>query len=66
MQNFPVLTSATTNGVLIKVIGTLNSTASTTYTVEFFSNTSGSQGRTFIGKTTTTTNGSCITKWYRQ
>ena len=59
MQNFPVLTSATTNGVLIKVIGTLNSTASTTYTVEFFSNTSGSQGRTFIGKTTTTTNGSC-------
>lgn len=59
LQNFPLLTSAGTNGSLIQIAGTLNSTASTTFTLEFFSNTSGSQARTFIGTTTTTTNGTC-------
>ncbi len=60
LQNFPVLTSATTNGLLIKIIGTLNSTAGTTFTIEFFSNPAGpAQAKMFLGSTTTTTNGSC-------
>jgi hypothetical protein len=59
LQNFPVLTGAASTGSTINMIGTLNSTASTTFTLEFFQNSSGSQGRTFIGSTTTTTNGAC-------
>ena len=59
LQNFPVLTSALTTGSSITIAGTLDSTASTTFTIEFFSNASGSQGQTFLGSTTTTTNGSC-------
>lgn len=59
LQNFPLLTSAQTNGSSITIAGTLNSTASTTFTVEFFANSSGSQGRTFLGSTTANTNGSC-------
>ena len=38
LQNFPLLTSAVSNGVTTNVSGTLNSTASTTFRVEFFSN----------------------------
>jgi hypothetical protein len=60
LQNFPVLTSAGTNGASITIAGTLNSTASTTFTIEFFSNPAGtSQGKTFLGSTSTTTNGAC-------
>jgi hypothetical protein len=59
LQNFPVLTSAQAPGSSITIAGTLNSIANTTFTIEFFSNTSGSQGRTFLGSTTTATNGSC-------
>ena len=60
LQNFPLLTSAQSTGSSITIAGTLNSTASTTFTVEFFSNPAGtSQGRTFLGSTSTTTNGAC-------
>jgi hypothetical protein len=59
LQNFPILTSAQSTGSSITIAGTLNSTLSTTFTVEFFSNSAGSQGRTFLGSTTTTTNGAC-------
>jgi CSLREA domain-containing protein len=38
LQNFPVLNSAASNGVTTAVTGTLNSTASTSFRVEFFSN----------------------------
>ena len=61
LQNFPVLTSAGSGSTIVQ--GTLNSTASTTYKLEFFSNPSCDasgfgEGETFIGVTTVTTNGS--------
>jgi hypothetical protein len=62
LQNFPVLTSAT-SGSSITIEGTLNSTANTEFRLEFFSNTacdpSGyGEGETFLGSTNVTTNGS--------
>lgn len=63
LQNFPVLTRATTKGTTTTIKGTLNSTPSTTFTIQFFSNpkkdTSGfGEGRTFLGeKTNVTTDG---------
>ncbi len=55
-QNFPVVTSAETNG---NIVGSLNSTANTTFAIDFFSNTvadgSMSEGRTFIGSTSVIT-----------
>ena len=63
LQNFPVLT--TSNGVAgggVNVQGTLNSSANTTFTLEFFSNAScdpsgNGEGRTFLGSAPVTTNG---------
>ena len=63
LQNFPVLSSANSlNGSTI-VAGTLNSTSTTTFTLEFFSNavcdpSDHGEGENFIGFVTTTTNGS--------
>jgi CSLREA domain-containing protein len=62
LQNFPVLTSVTTNSSTT-IQGTLNSTANTTFTLQFFSNTacdsSGyGEGQTFLGTTIVTTNAS--------
>ncbi|MBC7708613.1 MAG: hypothetical protein H7203_01015 [Rhizobacter sp.] len=59
-QNFPLLTTATTAG---NVQGTLNSTASGSYRLEFFANAacdaSGyGEGRTFIGAQSVATDGS--------
>ncbi len=59
LQNFPVLTAANDAGL---IQGTLDSTASTGFTIDFFRNaqTDGaatSEGRTFIGSTSATTNG---------
>jgi CSLREA domain-containing protein/uncharacterized repeat protein (TIGR01451 family) len=62
-QNFPVLTSATTTGGATTITGTLNSTASGTFRIEFFANTAADpsgfgEGQTFLGFTTVTdTNG---------
>ncbi|HEX2340351.1 MAG TPA: FG-GAP-like repeat-containing protein, partial [Vicinamibacterales bacterium] len=61
LQNFPVVTSATTSAGLTTVIGTLNSTAQTQYTLEFFTNATcdgsgNGEGQTFVGLTTVTTN----------
>src|SRR2546421_7658722 len=64
LQNFPVLTAASSmGGTTTHITGTLNSTASTQFTIEFFSNptcdTSGNgEGRTFLGSTMVTTDGS--------
>ena len=60
LQNFPVLASAVSNGSSITIQGTLNSTASTTFRVEFFSNaacdSSGNgEGQVFLGATNVTT-----------
>ncbi|MCI0485037.1 MAG: HYR domain-containing protein [Blastocatellia bacterium] len=62
LQNFPVLLSATTNGVDTVVQGTLNSTASTTFRVEFFLNmacdpSGNGEGRMPIASTMVTTDG---------
>jgi parallel beta-helix repeat protein len=63
-QAAPVLASALTNGSsTLTVNGTLNSTASTTFRLEFFSNTScdssgAGEGETYLGTTNVTTNGS--------
>ena len=59
LQNFPLITSAQTNGSNILITGTLNSVASTAYTIEFFSNGSGTQARTYLGSTIASTSPSC-------
>ena len=62
LQNFPVLTSAVL-GTATTVSGTLNSTASTVFRIEFFANVSADasgagEGLNFIGATNVTTNAS--------
>jgi parallel beta-helix repeat protein len=53
LQNYPVLSQASTAGGTTTVTGTLNSTPNTTFRVEFFSDTvlnaALAQGRTFLG-----------------
>ncbi len=63
LQNYPVLTSVTYSGGTASVQGTFNSAASTTYTLEFFSNPtcdpSGfGQGKTYLGSQSVTTDAS--------
>ncbi len=60
LQNFPVLTSASTGGA---IVGTLNSTASTSFRVEFFSSPSCDpsgygEGQVYLGSGNFTTDGS--------
>ena len=62
LQNFPVITSATSVGNTA-IEGTLNSTANTTFRIEFYSNqvsdASGfGEGQAFIGSISATTDGS--------
>jgi hypothetical protein len=64
LQNFPVLTSAVVAGASTRVLGTLNSTASTTYQLDFYSSAacdpSGyGEGQTYLGSAPVTTNASC-------
>jgi uncharacterized delta-60 repeat protein len=60
LQNFPIISSATTDGAgLIDISGTFNSTASTTFRLEFFSNTvddGNGEGETYLGFVNVTTN----------
>jgi hypothetical protein len=61
LQNYPKLTSITNSGGMTTVNGTLNSTASTMFRIEFFANdaidpTGYGEGQTFIGFKNTTTN----------
>ncbi|WP_326540719.1 cadherin domain-containing protein, partial [Pseudorhodoferax sp.] len=62
LQNFPVLTAAQTNaGNYVAVQGTLNSTASTSFRIDFYASPSGTtagQGRVYLGYANVTTNGS--------
>lgn len=63
LQNRPVITAAAASGSSSVVQGTLNSTPSSTFTIELFSNTacdpSGfGEGQTFVGQTTVTTDAS--------
>ncbi|MDB5340672.1 MAG: hypothetical protein JWN70_6291, partial [Planctomycetaceae bacterium] len=61
LQNYPILTSTTSDSVSTTIVGTLNSRADTNYRIEFFSSstTSGTghgEGQTFLGFTNVTTN----------
>jgi CSLREA domain-containing protein len=62
-QNFPVLSSATSNGSSTTITGTLNSTANRSFTIQFFANlvcdgSSHGEGQFLLGQTTVTTDGS--------
>ncbi|MEY2465954.1 MAG: hypothetical protein QOD03_475 [Verrucomicrobiota bacterium] len=69
LQNFPVLNLAASDAASVGIKGTLNSTANTTYRLQFFANSSANvasggtsgygQGEVFLGETTVTTDGSC-------
>jgi CSLREA domain-containing protein len=59
-QNYPVITSAVIVAGNVTISGTLNSTASTDFTIEFFSNVAcdpsgNGQGQTFLGSANVTT-----------
>ena len=63
LQNFPVLTSATTSGTSTLVEGTLNSSANTAFNLEFFANdgcdpSGHGEGEFPLGGTVVTTNAS--------
>ena len=63
LQNYPVLASADSVGASTTVVGTLNSTANTTFTVEFFADTfpdaSGhGEGQVYLGSDSVTTDAS--------
>lgn len=56
LQNFPVITSATTSNTTTSIQGTLNSQTNRTYRIEFFSEpTSDGEGQTYLGTTNVTT-----------
>ena len=59
-QNYPVLSSATSTATQTTINGSLNGAANTTYTIQFFSNTTADpsgfgQGQTYLGSTSVTT-----------
>lgn len=61
--NFPVLTSATSNGTTSTIKGTLNSYASATFNIDFYRVTAADpsgygEGRQYLGSTTVTTDAS--------
>src|SRR5262245_744163 len=63
LQNFPVLTSAVTNGLNTFIVGRLDSAASTQYHIEFFLSSScdpsgSGEGATFLGSQNVTTSAS--------
>ena len=61
-QNYPVLTSARTDGTQINFAGTLNSTANTSFRIEFFASAAGDasgygEAERYLGFVNVTTNG---------
>ncbi len=61
LQNFPVLSSATILGASVRIVGTLNSTPSSSFTLDFYASaacdSSGyGEGRNYVGSTTLATN----------
>ena len=64
LQNFPVLSAATTNGAgMVNFAGSLNSAASTSYRIEFFASSAADpsgfgEGERYLGFTNVTTNAS--------
>ncbi|MDH5775196.1 MAG: DUF4347 domain-containing protein, partial [Nitrospirota bacterium] len=63
LQNYPVLTTVNTTGGQVSISGTLNSTASTTFRIEFYASaaadgTGYGEAERFLGYATVTTDGS--------
>jgi parallel beta-helix repeat protein len=58
LQNKPVLSSAKTVSGKTTIKGTFSSNTGQTYTIEFYSNPSGDEGKKFIGQKSVTTDGS--------
>jgi hypothetical protein len=58
VQNAPVLSSAKTVSGKTTIKGTLASTAGQSFTIEFFSNPSGNEGKKFVGQKSVTTDSS--------
>ncbi len=61
LQNYPILTAALTRTTGTTVIGTLNSTANSTFTIELFNNAAcdpsgNGEGEAFLARTIVTTN----------
>jgi len=64
LQNYPILTSATSGGGRTAIQGSLNSAPNTAFSIEFFDNhqchpSGNGSGETFIGSTNVTTDGNC-------
>jgi len=63
LQNFPVLSSANFTGTTVTIEGTLNSTPTTSFTIQFFGNSicdsagTNGEGEIFLGSTVVTTDG---------
>jgi hypothetical protein len=63
-QNFPVVTAAHQSGSATHVTGTLNSTAGTSFAIDFYASPScdalgNGEGSTYVGSTNVSTDGSC-------
>jgi hypothetical protein len=58
LQNKPVLSSAKTVSGKTTIVGKLNSSPQQTYTIQFFSNPSGNEGKKLIGQKSVTTDAS--------
>ncbi|MGH3147872.1 MAG: hypothetical protein ACRDTR_18945, partial [Rubrobacter sp.] len=55
LQNKPILTSATVSGSRTTIGGKLNSTPNRTFKIQFFSNPSGNEGKTYLFQRNVTT-----------
>lgn len=55
-QNKPVLSSAATTASTLTIKGSLNSLPNTTFSLQFFSNPSGDEGKTFLAQRNVTAN----------
>jgi len=65
LQNYPVLTSAVSNGATTSVTGSLNSTPGATFDIDFYvnptyDNTGFGEGKNYIGSTSITTATNCV------
>lgn len=65
LQNFPVVTSASSNGVITSLAGTLNSMSSNSYSIDLYANetcdpSTNGEGKTFLGTSITQTGGNGI------
>jgi CSLREA domain-containing protein len=57
LQNYPIITSATSSGTATTITGTLNSKPRKTFTIQLFSNPAGTdEGKTFLGQVQKKTN----------